>query len=158
MRRRPSLFRLRRICWQIGVNTSIVKVRWIYIEITELHRRYKVSLLKNLVAVGCLVAGMSATASAQCPPWRPCGPGNPFGGNLLFRQGAAGVDYRPACANHDARLANSCNSRRACDQQYLADMNAACACSDNPEKCMRKARMQYVGVRLFGGLFRRGAP
>jgi hypothetical protein len=110
-----------------------------------------------LMLAGVLAAGMSGSAFAQggCPPWRPCGPGNSWGGNLLFRQGAAGADFRPACANHDACLANPYNGRRMCDQQYLSEMYAACNCSDDPEKCRRKARSQYVGVRLFGGLYRR---
>ncbi|HET6426290.1 MAG TPA: hypothetical protein VFG20_21540 [Planctomycetaceae bacterium] len=112
-------------------------------------------LAKYLLAAICLVAGMSEMASAQCPPWRPCGPGNTWGGNRLFRQGAGGADFRPACANHDACLASGF-SRRACDQAYYNQMTAACACSDNPGKCMRKARSQYIGVRLFGGLYTRG--
>ena len=43
-----------------------------------------------------------APAQAECPPWRPCGPGNPYGGNRLIPQGFYGADFRPACAAHDA--------------------------------------------------------
>lgn len=98
----------------------------------------------------CLAFGSSA--KADCPPWRPCGGGNTWGGNRLVKQGFFGADFRPACANHDACLANGV-PKSCCDQQFLNDMNAACECSSNPRACQRKARFYYNVTRVFGGLF-----
>lgn len=94
----------------------------------------------------------SYSSAGSCPWWRPCGPGNSNGGNRLFAQGFYGADFRPACANHDACLASGL-SRKQCDRQFLADMQASCATSSNPELCMRKAQKYYIGARLFGGLY-----
>lgn len=101
----------------------------------------------------------SAAAQAQdgaCPWWRPCGPGNTWGGNRLTKQGAGGVDFRPACAAHDACFANPSVPRKACDRQFLANMQSACECSPNPIICRLKAKQAYVTVRLFGGFYPRG--
>jgi hypothetical protein len=92
-------------------------------------------------------------ASAQCPPWRPCGPGQTWGGNRLVPQGFYGADFRPACANHDACYA-SCANRRDCDRQFLQNMQSACDCSTHPMLCRHKARCYYINARLFGGLVR----
>jgi len=101
-------------------------------------------------------AGVEAQDGYGCPPWRPCGPGNSWGGNRLFRQGMTGADFRPACAAHDACFANPGVPRKCCDRQYLANLQAACDCSANPILCRMKAKQLYVGVRLFGGLYPRG--
>jgi hypothetical protein len=93
-----------------------------------------------------------------CPPWRPCGPANSFGANWLFYQGAYGADFRPACQNHDDCLMNPWNSRYGCDRALLEAMAAECANSSHPGLCMLKAQKYYVGVRLFGGFVRYGAP
>lgn len=90
---------------------------------------------------------------AECPPWRPCGAGTPFGGNRLIPQGFYGADFRPACAAHDACY-GTCASRRDCDRQFLNNMNCACEGSSNPRACMRRARGYYIATRLFGGLVR----
>ncbi|HUQ69178.1 MAG TPA: hypothetical protein VM165_06635 [Planctomycetaceae bacterium] len=93
---------------------------------------------------------------SSCPPWRPCGPGNSWGGNLLFRQGVGGADFRPACAAHDACFADPSMPRKACDRAMLASMKCACEGSSNPLLCRMKARQIYVGTRLFGGFLPRG--
>ncbi len=111
-------------------------------------RHVRMTMVFLLVAV----AG-SAAAEAGCPPWRPCGPGNSWGGNRLIRQGFYGADFRPACACHDACLQSGC-CRRDCDRQFLCNMYSACECSSNPRACQRKARMYYRAARLFGGFFR----
>jgi hypothetical protein len=98
-----------------------------------------------LFSLVCLAG--SATAEAGCPPWRPCGIGNSWGGNRLVPQGFYGADFRPACACHDACL-EGCSSRYDCDQQFLCNMYSACDCSSNPEKCRRKARCYYRMARL----------
>lgn len=115
------------------------------------------------IALGLMCVGLTPELAVGqdwggCPPWRPCGGGNTFGGNFLMPQGFYGVDFRPACAQHDACLANPYNSRFACDQQFLAGMYDACACSPHPLLCRHKARMYYVGTRMFGTLYRQGAP
>ena len=91
------------------------------------------------------------SAQAECPPWRPCGPGSPAGGNRLIPQGFYGADFRPACAAHDACYTGSGFSRSECDRQFLCNMQAACDCSSNPRACYRKARFYYNTARLFGG-------
>ncbi len=108
----------------------------------------RLAALFSLATVAC-----GAAASADCPPWRPCGPGNSWGGNRLIPQGFYGADFRPACDRHDACL-RTCAARRDCDQQFLCDMYDACECSCNPEKCRRKARCYYRMTRMFGGFFR----
>lgn len=80
--------------------------------------------------------------------------GNSWGGNRLISQGAFGADFRPACANHDACLRSGAPAC-FCDQQYLAEMSAACACSSNPQACQRKAQRYYNAVRFAHSLFRR---
>ena len=89
----------------------------------------------------------TASAHAECPPWRPCGPGNTWGGNRCVPQGFYGADFRPACQCHDDCL-KTCASRYDCDQQFLCNMYDACECSCNPEKCRRKARCYYRMARL----------
>lgn len=95
----------------------------------------------------------SASVDAGCPPWRPCGAGNTWGGNRLVRQGFQGADFRPACANHDACL-KTCASRADCDCQLLNDLNAACDTSSNPRACYRKARQFYAAARIAHALSR----
>lgn len=89
----------------------------------------------------------------HCPPWRPCGPQNSFGGNWLVMQGFAGADFRGACDFHDQCLLNRCNDRKTCDKQFLAYLDNACNCSQFPILCRIKAREMYLGVRLFGWLY-----
>jgi hypothetical protein len=104
-----------------------------------------------------LFFGTITTAFAQdgsCPPWRPCGPGNSWGGNRLVKQGSHGADFRPACASHDACLASGMYSRRECDRMFYQNMRASCDCSSNPRACERRARRYYVATRLFGGSHR----
>lgn len=113
--------------------------------------------LGKIVAAAFIAFAVQSVASADdgnCPWWRPCGPGNSWGGNRGFAQGAYGADFRPACAQHDACLANGCNSRKSCDREFLNNMYSACECSDKPLLCRHKARMYYLGARLFGGAYR----
>ena len=102
-----------------------------------------------LLALVFLANGSSV--QAECPPWRPCGPGNSWGGNRLIPQGFHGADFRPACAAHDACYSGSGVSRAECDRQFLCNMRAACECSSRPKACSRKARMYYNAARIFGG-------
>ena len=106
---------------------------------------WRVARLSAIAFLICISSG--AAADAQCPPWRPCGAGNSWGGNRLVAQEFRGVDFRPACAAHDACLA-TCASRADCDRQFLCDLQAACAYSCNPAACNRKARQFYAGARL----------
>lgn len=105
-------------------------------------RVLRLAALVSVVHLACCGA-----AQAECPPWRPCGPGNTWGGNRCIRQGFYGADFRPACSCHDACLAG-CSSRRDCDRQFLCNMSSACDCSCNPEKCRKKARCYYRMARL----------
>jgi len=104
-----------------------------------------------VMILACASLSVGASAHAECPPWRPCGPGNPFGGNRLIPQGFHGADFRPACAAHDACYTGSGIGRAECDRQFLSNMSAACACSSNPRACQRKARLYYGLARIFGG-------
>ena len=106
-----------------------------------------------IFCVACF-AGTAKSASAQdgsCPSWRPCGPGESWGGNRLVKQGSHGADFRPACACHDSCLASGMYSRAECDRMFHDNMRASCACSSNPRACERRARRYYVAARLFGG-------
>jgi hypothetical protein len=120
------------------------------------------SLCRTVARASILFLLLTTAAEAQgdwpgggCPPWRPCGPGNSWGGNRLFRQGVSGADFRPACAAHDACFADPSIPRKCCDRAFLAGMLSSCECSANPVLCRMKARQTYVGVRLFGGLYPR---
>lgn len=106
------------------------------------------------LAMTAFVSGSSAQAGGpgSCPPWRPCGPGNSFGGNRLVQQRFFGADMRPACATHDACLASGA-SRRQCDRQFLGNMNGACENSRHPFLCRVKAFHYFTSARLFGGLY-----
>lgn len=103
-----------------------------------------------------VVSSSSAYAQDNCPWWRPCGPGNTWGGNRLVKQGAGGVDFRPACAAHDACFADPSIPRKVCDRQFLANMQAGCECSDKPLLCRLKAKQAYLTVRVFGAFYPRG--
>lgn len=104
-------------------------------------------LLRLAAICSVVFLASSASAKAECPPWRPCGIGNTWGGNRFVPQGFYGADFRPACACHDACL-EGCTSRRECDRQFLCNMYAACDGSCNPRKCYRKARCYYRMARL----------
>ncbi|MEZ6125535.1 MAG: hypothetical protein R3C49_20500 [Planctomycetaceae bacterium] len=93
-----------------------------------------------------------ASGDGSCPWWRPCGPGNSWGGNRLIGQGFGQVDFRPACASHDACLAAGV-PRRQCDRQFYAHMSCACEQSPHPVLCRMKALKFYAAVRIFGGLY-----
>jgi|GEM_PF-442283 len=114
----------------------------------EAMRQIQLAVLFTLISL----AG-GATAQAQCPPWRPCGPGNSWGGNRFIHQGFYSADFRAACAGHDACY-QTCTNRRDCDRQFLYNMQSACNCSSNPRACYRKAHMYYTAARLFGGIYR----
>jgi hypothetical protein len=108
-----------------------------------------------VLSVVAFVSSMSDSQAAGpggCPPWRPCGPGNSFGGNRLLPQGGFGADFRPSCATHDACLASG-RSRRECDREFYNSMNCACENSRHPFLCRVRAFRYYAGVRLFGGLY-----
>ena len=103
-----------------------------------------------LISCVCLLGAVntaSAGTPSSCPPWRPCGPGNSWGGNRLIGQGFRDVDFRPACQGHDTCLEAGC-SPKACDRKFRDDMFAACANSARPGACRRKARMYYLATRI----------
>lgn len=109
------------------------------------------------LAVFFMSASLAVTPAAAggpggCPPWRPCGPGNTFGGNRLIGQGGFGADFRPSCATHDACLASGA-SRRECDRQFHSHMRCACENSSHPFLCRMKAFKFFAGARIFGGLY-----
>lgn len=113
---------------------------------------------KSLIAAAVILfLGVIATETyaggpGGCPPWRPCGPGNSWGGNRLLHQGAFGADFRPACATHDACLASG-RPRWQCDQEFYGNMLNSCNCSRHPVLCQMRAFRYYAGARLFGGLY-----
>lgn len=105
------------------------------------------------ILAGLVLLVQGSFAEAGCPPWRPCGPGNTWGGNKLCAQGFYGADFRPACQRHDECYESGCCNRKACDQQFYHDMCEACECSTNPAACRRKAKMYYTAARLFGWMY-----
>jgi len=111
------------------------------------------TFLVIFVAVAALVTPARAEGPGGCPPWRPCGPGNSFGGNRFIAQGFCDADFRSTCATHDACLASG-TSRRYCDRQFLNNMNCACENSSHPFLCRLKAFEYFAAARLFGGLYR----
>jgi hypothetical protein len=86
----------------------------------------------------------------NCPWWRPCGPGETFGGNRSVPQGAFGVDARPACQRHDDCYDNPCTNRKDCDRAFRDELMSLCPYSTHPRLCKHAARMAYLGVRIFG--------
>lgn len=112
-----------------------------------------------------LVCGLSAPAEAggrsrgptDCPWWRPCGPGETFGGNRFIPQGAYGVDARPFCEKHDQCYRDAVTGRKACDEAFLKDLRCACENSTHPRLCKRFAKLAYFGVRI-GGRSSYGTP
>ncbi|MDB5306104.1 MAG: hypothetical protein JWO38_306 [Gemmataceae bacterium] len=121
------------------------------------------SSARSAVLVALIVCSCATTASAGndtrragtartgCPAWRPCGPGETWGGNRFIPQGGYGVDFRPACQRHDDCYDTPGARRKDCDRQLLKDMNRICESSSNPRGCNRRARMFYISVRLFDG-------
>ncbi|MBC7966499.1 MAG: hypothetical protein H7Z17_11320 [Fuerstia sp.] len=103
-------------------------------------------------AAAALATPAHAGGPGGCPPWRPCGPGNSWGGNRIVAQRFFGADIRPTCATHDACLASGA-SRRQCDRQFLSHMNCACENSRHPVLCRMKAFEYFAATRLFGGLY-----
>lgn len=110
------------------------------------------AFLVVFVVAAALVTSAHADGPRGCPPWRPCGPGNSFGGNRLIGQGFYGADFRPACAAHDACLGSG-GSRWNCDQQFLDNMNCACENSNHPVLCRMKAYKYFLATRVLGGLY-----
>ncbi len=103
-------------------------------------RRWVVGLV---FVVACVMAG--SVAKAQCPDYRPCGPGPTFGGNRLIKQGFFGADFRPSCQQHD-----TCNGTdRECDRMFLKNMYSACATSSHPRRCRAKARHYFLVSRIY---------
>ena len=109
-------------------------------------------VLLSVVAFVTSMSDLQAAGPGGCPPWRPCGPGNSFGGNRFLPQGGFGADFRPSCATHDACLASG-RSRRECDRAFYNSMNCACESSRHPFLCRVRAFRYYAGVRMFGGLY-----
>ena len=122
------------------------------------YKGYTMKTIRLLfLAVFFMSASLAVTPAVAggpggCPPWRPCGPGNSFGGNRLISQGGFGVDFRSSCASHDACLASGV-SRRQCDQQFHSHMRCACENSRHPILCRMKAFKFFAGARIFGGLY-----
>jgi hypothetical protein len=115
------------------------------------------TLRLSLLALA-LFCGVPATASAgghsreqlPCPWWRPCGPGNTYGGNQRVPQGAFGVDARPACEKHDQCYREANGRRKDCDRAFLKDLRCECEHSTHPWLCRRVAKLAYIGVRVMG--------
>jgi hypothetical protein len=98
-------------------------------------------------------AGPFRSKSSQptsCPWWRPCGPGETFGGNKRVPQGAFGVDARPACQRHDECYEDPTTGRKTCDKNFHNDLRCMCENSTHPFLCKRLAKVAYLSVRLFG--------
>ena len=110
------------------------------------------AFLAMFVAATAFVTPAYADGPGGCPPWRPCGPGNSFGGNRLVAQGFHGADFRPTCSTHDACLASGA-PRAYCDRQFYNNMNCACESSRHPFLCRLKAFEYFAAARLFGGLY-----
>ena len=91
------------------------------------------------------------SAGGDCPWWRPCGPGETYGGNKRIPQGGHGVDFRPACQRHDDCYDTPGARRKDCDRQFLNDMLALCDEAGNPRGSRCRAMTFYVAVRLFAG-------
>jgi hypothetical protein len=116
--------------------------------------------IRSLVLAAAVVCLFPLTADAgglkkskepmSCPWWRPCGPGNTFGGNRFIPQGAFGVDARPACQRHDNCYEDPNTGRKVCDLNFYNELRCACAQSTHPWLCKRAAKLAYYGVRLFG--------
>jgi hypothetical protein len=119
--------------------------------LTSMKTIVRVVFLSVMAFVSCMSDSQAAGPGA-CPPWRPCGPGNSFGGNRLLPQGGFGADFRTSCATHDACLASG-RSRHECDREFYNNMNCACESSRHPFLCRVRAFRYYAGVRLFGGLY-----
>lgn len=105
-----------------------------------------------------LVCGLSDSASAagrsrgptSCPWWRPCGPGETFGGNKRIPQGAFGADARPSCERHDQCYRDAVTGRKVCDQNFRNDLRCECENSTHPWLCKRLAGVAYALVRVSG--------
>ncbi|MFO1020532.1 MAG: hypothetical protein U0903_07535 [Planctomycetales bacterium] len=108
--------------------------------------------LSSLLAACVLLVCFSTFAQAGCPMWRPCGPGNSWGGNRLIGQFGYGADFRPACQAHDDCLACG-GCRKDCDRQFRANMHCACNDSRHPALCRAKANMYYAAARIMGPLY-----
>jgi hypothetical protein len=113
----------------------------------------RLSLLALALTCGLSVpatAGGRSRGPTDCPWWRPCGPGNTYGGNRLIPQGAFGVDARPACEKHDQCYRDATGQRKDCDKAFLNDLQCACQNSTHPRLCKKMAKMAYLGVRVGG--------
>ncbi|QEL14099.1 hypothetical protein [Limnoglobus roseus] len=86
----------------------------------------------------------------DCPWWRPCGPGETYGGNKRVPQGAFGADARPACEKHDQCYRDAVTGRKICDKAFRDDLRSACENSRHPWACKRAAGLGYVAVRVAG--------
>jgi hypothetical protein len=102
-------------------------------------------------------AGWLSRGSTDRPWWRPCGPGDTYGGNRLIPQGAFGVDARPACEKHDECYRDATTDRKTCDEAFLNDLRCACENSIHPRLCKRAAKLAYFAVRV-GGRSSYGRP
>lgn len=92
--------------------------------------------IPTILLTGTIVFWLpSANAQSTCPPYRPCGVGETWGGNRLVKQGLFGVDFRPSCRAHDTCEGSS----RDCDRLSLQNMYTACDSSTNPRKCRKGA-------------------
>jgi len=92
-----------------------------------------------------------SNASGNCPAWRPCGPGETWCGNRFIPQTGLGIDARPVCQKHDDCYDTAGVRRKDCDVAFLNELKCLCESSDHPRACKRRARLAYLGVRLFGG-------
>lgn len=117
--------------------------------------------LISAVIAASAVVGMN-TSTAHAAPAAPAAPTqadeNPCTAPL---QGApVGVDFRPACATHDACYDRGSTTNRVdCDNRLQADLRQACADAYKPPyagsgslypECLSQADAFYFGVRQGG--------
>jgi hypothetical protein len=102
--------------------------------------------IPTILLTGVLAVWLpSVNAQNACPPYRPCGAGETWGGNRLVKQGFLGADFRPSCQAHD-----TCEGTpRDCDRQFLQNMYTACDSSTDPRKCRKKARNYFLASRIY---------
>jgi hypothetical protein len=106
-------------------------------------------MLARVLLVGIVLVAAAGSASAQPKRWRPCGPGDTTTGNRCVPQTFRGVDFRPACQNHD-RCYEQRRPQKACDREFRDQMRALCDAGGNPRGCYRRAQVYYLMVRLVG--------
>lgn len=105
--------------------------------------RYPRSLLISIAAAAIVLSGHGEAAARTFAP-NGCGTAST---KWLVPQ----YRFVPACNRHDECYARALVSRQACDDRFLADMQAICAPLPDPYLCRYAARVYWAAVRVFGG-------